>query len=140
METVDVDEADWWREALDPCLPHVDYFAPSLAEAAALTGESQPQPAANVLANRGARNVAIKLGDRGAYVRDTTGHCETVPAFPVENVVDTTGAAGRRHEFPPPGRRFAPRVAPRQSRPAGQRGSFPVYYEARGDSWRTDVG
>ena len=92
METVYVDEADWWREALDPCLPHVDYFAPSLAEAAALTGESQPQPAANVLANRGARNVAIKLGDRGAYVRDTTGHCETVPAFPVENVVDTTGA------------------------------------------------
>ncbi len=92
METVYTDQANDWREALDPCLPHVDYFAPSLAEAAALTGESQPEAMAQVLADRGAHSTVIKLGSRGAYVRDTAGHCEIVPAFTVKNVVDTTGA------------------------------------------------
>ena len=92
METVYVDQADNWREVLDPCLPHLDYFAPSLPEAVALTGEQDPDTIARVLASRGARHVAIKLAERGAFVRDASGHTETVPAFPVEQVVDTTGA------------------------------------------------
>ena len=92
METVYVDQADWWREALDPCLPHLDYFAPSLPEARALTGADDPETIAQTLVDRGANNVVIKLAERGAYVRDTSGRAEIVPALTVDDVVDATGA------------------------------------------------
>ena len=92
METVYVDRADNWSEVLDPCLPHLDYFAPSLPEAAALTGRDNPEAIAGALADRGAHNVVVKLGQGGAFVRDTQGHSEIVPALPVDEVVDATGA------------------------------------------------
>lgn len=92
METVYVDQSDEWRQAIDPCLPHLDYFAPSLPEAAALAGSDDPAIAAQTLASRGACNVVIKLSERGAFVRDQAGHIETVPAMSVDDVVDATGA------------------------------------------------
>ena len=73
-----------------------DYLTPNENEAALLTGlpvetTEQAERAANTLLARGAGNVIITLGERGALVRNinTSTH---VPAFDAGPVVETTGA------------------------------------------------
>ena len=94
LDTVYVESAApvKWRRRLGPALPLLDYFIPSYAEAQALTGLDDPARMAQTLQNDGARNVVIKLGSRGAFCRAATGHETLVPAFAVDQVVDTTGA------------------------------------------------
>lgn len=94
LDTVFVEAADSaeWQRRLAPALPYVDYFVPSRAEAAALTGLTDPEQQAQRLQARGARNVIIKLDAQGALCRSDDGTSELAPAFPVEQVVDTTGA------------------------------------------------
>ena len=50
-------------------LPLADYFVPNDDEARVLTGEATRSRQAERLLEHGARNVVIKLGERGAYVR-----------------------------------------------------------------------
>jgi sugar/nucleoside kinase (ribokinase family) len=80
------------RELLDPILPHVDLFAPSRAEAMALTGESDPARMVATLRShmRDDSVIGIKLDADGCYLDDGQRSCE-VPAYRV-NVIDTTGA------------------------------------------------
>ncbi len=78
----------WGR--LLPSLPFVDVFVPSLAEAAAISGEHEPSPAAAWLRERGVGTVALKLGAEGCYVAGE-GFASFVPAPAVE-AVDSTGA------------------------------------------------
>ena len=79
-----------WMQTLAPCLPHADYFLPSLAEAQELTGLREPADVARALRDRGVGTVALKLGPAGSYVLDDS--CEaTVPSFRVE-AVDGTGS------------------------------------------------
>lgn len=73
-----------------------DYLTPNETEAASLTGlpvetTEQAERAAGALLSRGARNVIITLGERGALVRNSsvTTHVPAVSAGPV---VETTGA------------------------------------------------
>jgi sugar/nucleoside kinase (ribokinase family) len=83
------DATGGWERVL-PSLPFVDLFVPSLGEAAAISGEQEPQAAAAWLRERGVGTVALKLGARGCYVaRD--GFEDFVPAPAVE-AVDSTGA------------------------------------------------
>jgi sugar/nucleoside kinase (ribokinase family) len=94
LDTVFVESApplDWQRR-IAPALPYLDYFVPSLPEARALSGSDDPAAAARAFQQAGARNIAIKLGSRGVFLRDADGREETIPAFDVERVVDTTGA------------------------------------------------
>ena len=77
-------------ERLLPSLPFVDVFVPSLAEAAAISGEHEPSPAAAWLRERGVGTVALKLGAEGCYVVGE-GFASFVPAPAVE-AVDSTGA------------------------------------------------
>jgi sugar/nucleoside kinase (ribokinase family) len=76
--------------AASELLPLADYFVPNLDEARALTGESDPARQADRLVERGAHVVAIKLGERGVFVRDGDDAFE-IPAPPVE-VVEASGA------------------------------------------------
>ncbi len=92
LDTVYVDSAGTWREMIEPCLPHLDYFIPSEPEATAITGATDPARMAASLQAGGCRNVVIKLGPAGAYWRDAEGRCGRCPAFAVPRVVDTTGA------------------------------------------------
>jgi sugar/nucleoside kinase (ribokinase family) len=85
------DASGRWMELLAPCLPYVDYFVPSLAEARAMTGLDDPADVARALVDRGAGIVALKMGAQGALVMDQDGYLACVPAFSVE-VADTTGA------------------------------------------------
>jgi sugar/nucleoside kinase (ribokinase family) len=92
LDTVYVDAARHWREAVEPCLPHLDYFIPSEPEAAAITGQVDPARVAEALQAKGCRNVVIKMGAAGAFWRDAGGKNGRCPAFAVPKVVDTTGA------------------------------------------------
>jgi ribokinase len=73
----------------------VDILTPNDSEAAALAGspirdEAQAEHAAQVLLERGARAVVIKMGSRGVYWNNgKTGRFE--PAFPVK-AIDTVAA------------------------------------------------
>lgn len=79
-----------WMTALAPCLPHLDILFGNLDELAHVAGAEDPARIAASLRERGPRIVAVKMGERGAYV-DGPGWRGTVPAFSVD-VVDTTGA------------------------------------------------
>lgn len=92
LDTVYVDSARNWRQIIEPCLPHLDYFIPSEPEAVAITGQTDPACMANYLQSKGCRNVVIKLGAAGAFWRDPAGNQGRCAAFAVPKVVDTTGA------------------------------------------------
>ena len=74
---------------VEPCLPHVDYFMPSMEEAEALSGRAEPDAIVDFFLERGASCCVFKWGPRGSYVADAGGR-ERIPAFRV-GVSDTTG-------------------------------------------------
>jgi ribokinase len=81
----------------DSLLELADFFAPNETEAALLTGSAvlsvpDADRAAAALQKRGARNVILTLGARGALVRTTAGESTLVPAFNAGPVLETTGA------------------------------------------------
>lgn len=84
------DLKDRWMKVLKPCLPHLDYFMPSEREVLKLLGYKQPARAAKAFQKLGARNVVIKLGEKGSYFLGEAGEFR-VPAFR-SRVIDTTGA------------------------------------------------
>jgi ribokinase len=76
--------------------PLIDYLTPNETEAATLSGLpvsdlDDAAKAARALQAKGARQVVITLGDKGALVVEEDGEPRAVPPFPVE-AVDTTGA------------------------------------------------
>jgi len=85
------DASGRWMKSIDICLPFCDYFLPSEAEAAMLSGVTEPEAMATSFVAHGARNVIIKLGDKGCLLRTEDGVIEHVAA-PAISVVDTTGA------------------------------------------------
>ena len=79
-----------WLKTLEPCLPFVDIFLPSLTEAEHLTGTSELSEIAQFFINYGISTVGIKMGARGSYVATDTEEL-FIPAYPVA-VIDATGA------------------------------------------------
>jgi len=77
-------------ERLHPLLPHVDLFAPSLAEARGVSGQDDPAAAAGWLRDRGVGAVAVKMGANGCYAAGE-GFEGSVEALPVQ-AVDGTGS------------------------------------------------
>jgi sugar/nucleoside kinase (ribokinase family) len=78
-------------DLLEPILPHLDVFAPSRTEAAALTGETTPPAMVARFRSRMRRGlIGIKLDAEGCYLDDGR-EAVPVPAYPIQ-VVDTTGA------------------------------------------------
>ncbi len=81
------------RETLDlvePLMPHVDFFMPSIDETSVMTGLDDPAACARFFLDKGARVCAISLGAEGSLVRARDGREIHVPAFEVA-VRDTTG-------------------------------------------------
>ena len=78
-------------DGLQEVLPLIDYIFPNEKEAAYYTGETEFPAMARALTDRGIRNVVIKAGPAGCYVRGPEEEF-ALPATPVERVVDTTGA------------------------------------------------
>src|SRR5207244_428060 len=78
-------------ELLEPILPHLQLFAPSRSEAAALSGEDDP-PAMVAFFRRQMKSglIGIKLDSDGCYLDDGAS-AVSCPAYKID-VVDTTGA------------------------------------------------
>jgi sugar/nucleoside kinase (ribokinase family) len=73
--------------ALEACLPHLDFYCPSYAEAVNQTAEKDPQQIIKAYRNAGAAGlVGVKLGEDGALLSEVPAATAPAP------VVDTTGA------------------------------------------------
>jgi sugar/nucleoside kinase (ribokinase family) len=92
---VAMDTMNFWiegsRDALLEALADVDLFVINDAEARELAGESNLIKAARVIRGFGPRILVVKRGEFGAALFSDHGYFAT-PAFPVEDVVDPTGA------------------------------------------------
>jgi sugar/nucleoside kinase (ribokinase family) len=80
------------KAELEPILPHIDLFAPSRSEAAALSGDRDPLRMCVAFRRHLPKGaiIGIKLDAEGCFLQD--GHREAfVPAYKV-NAIDTTGA------------------------------------------------
>lgn len=82
-----------WLPKIAACLPYMDYFLPSIAEATPLCdGETDPHKIVDILASYGPKVVVVKVGSDGCVLRTQTGEHVEIPAYRVEQVIDTTGA------------------------------------------------
>ena len=79
------------RKTLGPILELTDFLVVSRVEAEALAGCTDPEQACLLLAGIGPKAVLLTLGERGALVFDGKTPV-LVPALPVGQVIDTTGA------------------------------------------------
>ena len=77
-------------EKIAPCMPYLDYFMPNLEEAGMITGLSDPDEMCRYFLSAGAKNVILKMGERGSLILSSNGERIRVPAFKVK-LVDTTG-------------------------------------------------
>jgi sugar/nucleoside kinase (ribokinase family) len=78
------------RALLEPCLPHLDILVPSIEEARALTGESEPNAMLDWFGDCRIGLLGVKLGAEGCLLRTPDG-TKHYPAFTVP-VVDGSGA------------------------------------------------
>jgi len=86
------DSKNRWMSVLEPCMPYIDVFLPSLGEAEQLSGETDLDKIADVFFRKGVKQLAIKLGEKGCYIRANPESAGLIiPAYKVE-AVDTTGA------------------------------------------------
>ena len=74
-----------------PALKHLDFIFPNLEEALSLTGAATAQEAAERLYAYGVKNVVVKTGKHGCYLRNAQGGVE-IPTYNHLPVIDTTGA------------------------------------------------
>ena len=81
-----------WGELLDCAMPYIDFLMPSIDEAVKIAGKEDPDDIADVFMARGAKNVVIKVGSKGSYLRLAGEERGTVyPAVKGIKAVDTTG-------------------------------------------------
>lgn len=94
-ELVALDSMNYWighkRKHLLKLLKKVDIYVANDQEARSLSGEQNLIKAARFLNSAGARMVLIKKGEHGVlFYKDKFKFC--LPAYPVDRVVDPTGA------------------------------------------------
>lgn len=75
---------------VDPLLPFIDYFMPSIEEALVMSGTTTVEDAAGYYLDRGVTCCCFTLGGDGAFYAHRDGTRERMPSFVVD-VVDTTG-------------------------------------------------
>jgi len=79
-----------WFQLIEPCLPHIDYFVPSIEEARMIAGREDPAEIARFFLDYGVKIVALKMGEAGCYVTDGERSVR-MPVYDVQPI-DTTGA------------------------------------------------
>lgn len=80
------------REVIRALLPEVDVFSPGLAEARRLTRLQDVHQIVKELLNDGVPMVALRMGSNGSLVGSSKDGIQHVPAYPVDTLVDVTGA------------------------------------------------
>ena len=81
-----------WMKGVEAALPHLDLFMPSIEEAQKIAGKEDFDDIADVFFEKGVKNVIIKAGKKGAYIREggKKGYC--APTYLSVKPTDTTGA------------------------------------------------
>ena len=79
---------DTW-EFVEPLLPHIDYFVPSIEEAEILSGVAGVEANIHFFQSRGVKCCVPTMGAEGSIIADGDDRVH-VPAYTIE-VVDTTG-------------------------------------------------
>ena len=84
------DFSNRWNEIIAPCYPYLDYFLPSIEQAALVAGSKDEKEIASFFLARGVKHVLVKLGSRGCYYQDTykAFYCDCYQVA----VKETTGA------------------------------------------------
>ena len=75
---------------VEPLLPQIDYFVPSIEEAGAMAGNHNPERVAEWFKAKGVGNVILTLEGDGVYVAPKDGAPTYLPAHDI-TPVDTTG-------------------------------------------------
>lgn len=75
---------------VEPCLPYIDYFVPSIEEAGEMAAMHDPREVARFYKARGVKNAILTMGADGVYVSPEKGEDFVLPAFDIP-VSDTTG-------------------------------------------------
>jgi hypothetical protein len=75
---------------VQPLLPFIDYFMPSIEEARDMSGQSAVEDCAKFFLGHGAKCCVFTLGGDGAYYAHSDGTHLRSPAYDIK-VVDTTG-------------------------------------------------
>ena len=78
-------------EELSGVLSNADYFFPNESELAALANEEDIDKNISALLNCGLKCAVVKRGGKGCIIA-TKNFRHEIPAYPVEKVIDTTGA------------------------------------------------
>jgi len=87
------DPSGAWMDKLCGCLPHLDWFMPSYEEAVMLSGGNKnPEEIAEAFVSLGAKNIVIKLGAKGCYVKPQNGAGFSRNTYGDVPVADTSGA------------------------------------------------
>lgn len=86
------DYSGQWMKKIENTLKYLDWFMPSYEEARELSGKNEPETIAEVFLSRGVKNVVIKLGKDGCYVKPGNESGFYVPTYDDVEVVDTSGA------------------------------------------------
>jgi len=89
LDTAYNDRLEDWLGTIEPCLPYLDFFLPSIEEAERISGMSEPADMARFFMGRGCGAVGIKLGREGCYLLADTEIRH--PIFQVETI-DSSGA------------------------------------------------
>ena len=71
-------------------LQYLDWFMPSFDEAHELSGKTDPEDIAEFFLYKGVKNVVIKLGNQGCFVKPGNEKGYIVPAFSKVEVIDTS--------------------------------------------------
>jgi sugar/nucleoside kinase (ribokinase family) len=77
-------------KVVQPLLPFIDYFMPSIEEAKDMSGQGTPEDCAKFYLDQGATCCVFTLGAEGAFYAHKDGTRLKVPAYEI-SVVDTTG-------------------------------------------------
>lgn len=86
------DSKGQWITKIESSLQYLDWFMPSYDEACEISGKTNPEEIAQFLHSKGVKNVIIKLGNEGCFVKPENEKGYQVPAFNKIKVIDTSGA------------------------------------------------
>ena len=93
---VGLDSMNYWintkRKELIKLLKHIDIYVANDQEAKDLSGENNLIKAAHRLCSFGPKMALIKKGEHGVLFYAKSGFIFSLPAYPVEKVIDPTGA------------------------------------------------
>lgn len=81
-----------WMKGVEAALTHLDLFMPSIEEAQKIAGKEDFDDIADVFFEKGVKNVIIKAGKKGAYIREGGKKGYFAPTYLSVKPTDTTGA------------------------------------------------